>query len=399
MKNKKKSKWYGIWDKSMARYYIRREVITAEGRKKLERYPNNKYKDICTSKEKIDEFLKRVNHRILREEEAKKNWSIKTAFLKTKSFNIDFYNWVFKRTDNKRYSRETVSYVRMHIIEYFEAQGIVDYLQWQSISSQNKLVESFIKKQLSLETMKSIKIALNLFFQFLNEESLGKIDKFKFSFPLLLTERVRKYERKRKETFKHKDKRLSGEDYISDEQIQTILAACSKEYKNIPQAQQPINIHSLIWLSYKYGLRRSECLALSTGNLRNSCLYIEKQVKDTKSLKELKWGKKFRKIPHFYTEGNLDEVHSHIQDIPQLHPDTVTKSWSALMKILNLRFTFHNLRNSFCSNLFRDMQKLEISHSDIQLAMGHSDLRTTMKYLKDFRKFEESIYIPSKKVS
>lgn len=65
------------------------------------------------------------------------------------------------------------------------------------------------------------------------------------------------------------------------------------------------------------------------------------------------------------------------------------------MTKLKLNFTFHNLRNAFCSNALRDTQKLGISPTDIQLALGHLDFRTTMIYLRDYRELnDDEVWTP-----
>ena len=66
------------------------------------------------------------------------------------------------------------------------------------------------------------------------------------------------------------------------------------------------------------------------------------------------------------------------------------------MDSMKLNFTLHNLRNTYISNLFRDMSLLGISLAEISLAAGHKDLRTSQQYLRDFRPLEDGVYKPKK---
>jgi|GEM_PF-4041858 len=393
------SKWGAYWDKSANRFYVRRKKVLSDGKSEYERMPNKKYEAFCTSEQKINEFLERENYRKLREERAKKHWQLKTSFLSSKDTGKDFYDWVYTRTTNERYSRETVSYVKNHVVDYYEEKNKPDYIEWFDLNSQNELVLSLMDKSLSVETIKSIKQALNLFFQFLNEKSSGQIDRFKFTFPLLGSAAVRKYEKLRKENNKHRDKRLSGEDYIDEDTFHRILKFCSKQYSDIRPSCQPNIMIPAIWLSYHYGLRRSESLAVDVECLKYDYLNVHRQIGKKGEFKELKWGHLNRKIPHFYTSANLDEVHAYIESMPSINPDSLTKSWAYIMKEMKLGFTYHNLRNSYCTNLFRDMVKLNISPVEIQMAMGHTDLKTTQKYCRDFRKLAGTTYVPKKKAS
>ncbi|MBT4791440.1 MAG: hypothetical protein HON90_07705 [Halobacteriovoraceae bacterium] len=150
---------------------------------------------------------------------------------------------------------------------------------------------------------------------------------------------------------------------------------------------------------------------LRASDIKNGHLEVTKQRVAVSRTAELKWGLEEKKIPHYYTTGLisssrmkknlmkeycLDDVSNWIETAPNKNPNDITKSWSCLMDSMKLNFTLHNLRNTYISNLFRDMSLLGISLAEISLAAGHKDLRTSQQYLRDFRPLEDGVYKPKK---
>ena len=380
-KSKKDYKWTLSWDSNANRYVVRRGP-------KQERYPAKEYKKFNQDKSKMEEFVNKLNYRLLREEERKKNWKIQTSFLKTTLIGDAFYNYIYENTRNEKYSMGVVSRVRRYFVDYFTGRKMYDYIEWQTLKSQRELVSWLLKKNLSIKTIDAIKQNINQFYQFLHEESDGEIDLYKVTFFSLKKAVRKKHEKERIKKNKHKDRRLSGDDYIDEETFKKIIARCKKGYKNPTHFEawtEPKKILPYIWLSYYYGLRRSETIAVNTGEIKHEYLRIVCQQDTVEKTMPLKHGHDERCIPH-YNINNLKVLKTVLNEIKVIHPSSLTKIWGNLMKDMGLKFTYHNIRNSYCSNLFRDMNKLDISPAHIQLAMGHDDIRTTMKYLRDFRK-------------
>ena len=85
-------------------------------------------------------------------------------------------------------------------------------------------------------------------------------------------------------------------------------------------------------------------------------------------------------------------------------PDTFTDKFSKAIEEINIEkkfeddlgnkivfdFTIHDLRRTFITNAFR----MGINPVDIQLAVGHKYLRTTLAYQTDDRSMDDRTYVP-----
>ena len=94
------------------------------------------------------------------------------------------------------------------------------------------------------------------------------------------------------------------------------------------------------------------------------------------------------------------------------HPDSLTDEWAAFIKKverglkeeaknngknpknISFDYTYHDLRHTWITRAVR-LKGKDLSHMrDVQLAAGHENIETTMRYLKDDREFSEEIYSP-----
>jgi integrase len=390
-KIEKSTKWRKSRDKQLGRFVIRRDVYLKNGQLKQERYPHFEYKKFDKDELKVQEFLNKLNYRILKEEERKKNWEIQTSFLDTSLTGDAFYKYIYENTENEQYSQSVVSRVKKYFVDFFTAKKEYDYIQWQTLKSQRSLVNSLLKRELSIKTIITIRQNINQFYRFLHEESEGEIDLYKVSFPSLKNIIKKKHEVKRKSDNKFKDKRLSGDDYISEEILEKIIKRCKSGFrkKHFPEWAHPLQILPNIWLSYFFGLRRAETISIKVDDIKKDFLNVSRQQKNIKETKSLKHIQEKREVPHYYHDKEeLLKTATIISKVVVMHPSTLTRIWGYLMEDMGYRFTYHNLRNSFCSNLFRDMNKLDISPADIQFSMGHKDIRTSMKYLRNYKKLD-----------
>lgn len=379
--------WVATWDKSVGRFRVRRTVYYTDGTRKLENKPHKEYQKFDKDEDKINEYLHRENYRQAQKELAKKTYKIRTAFIKGKDFNKEFEEWMFNRTRNRIYSKAVASSVRRYLIGYFhDKKKNYDYITWTSLKSQAGFVEFLKAKKLAYKTMITAKNNANMFFQYLSEESDGEIDLLKFTFPSLKRSGVRRYEKERIKKARLTDKRLSGDDYVTKEDFELIFNYC----KNTAPIRDPERYSSIlpyIWVAYHYGLRRSEAMALKQACFKKGYLKITEQLVKTNTYAELKHGADHRKIPHFFTEDNKRAVKGMLKKIEetQMHPTTFTNRFGEVMKALNMTFTIHNLRNTFITNCFFK----EIPSIEIMLAAGHTDLRTTQRYIRDSRNLDD----------
>ncbi|CAM6005997.1 unnamed protein product [Sphagnum balticum] len=153
------------------------------------------------------------------------------------------------------------------------------------------------------------------------------------------------------------------------------------------------DIKPFIDLMYFYGLRRAESLGFaSTDAVRKTYLSVEQQlvavIPDPK-YSPLKNREK-RKTPHWFIDaaGGYKLVLQSLEY--KMHPDTLSDKWDKVMKSLGMDYRLHDLRRTFITRALRTQNP-----RDVQLAVGHSDLRTTMGYAQDDRDMGDEIWKPA----
>lgn len=366
-------------------YSIRRWVLYSDNERRLERLPIEQYRKFRDDKVKLEDLCTRLNYREIQEEQAKKAWKVRSAFVDNKLLYEGFKKYMISRTGDEKYSISCASNVKKWFLEYWYKQKKYDYLHWHQPKSQVEVVDWWLSEHegslISYKTIKTSTQNLNHFFKFLHQESEGEIPELKFTFPTLTLARIKKHEWQRKKDLGAKADRRSGQ-YITDAEFKIILKNSPKELK------------ACIFLSYYFGLRRSECLAVTKDNLRKGYLFLEKQLKSYDGQDPV-YGplksRNARKVPHWH-KHSLEAIMATIEGIELMHPSTLTERWIELMATLKMNFTFHSLRNTFISNSFKDGRNA----GDIQLAAGHADLRTTMGYQRDYREMDDEVWTPKK---
>jgi integrase len=154
-----------------------------------------------------------------------------------------------------------------------------------------------------------------------------------------------------------------------------------EEWKEI-EKKLPARIKSAVCLCYYYGLRRSEALGLQLPDVRKEYLSVERQQLQLGKFAILK-GKKMRRAPHWFI--GPAQTYKLINELVLMSPDTLTEEFAKVEP----RYHLHDLRATFITRALQ-------THSprDIQLAVGHENLVTTMGYTEDHRDFGDDIFIP-----
>jgi integrase len=209
---------------------------------------------------------------------------------------------------------------------------------------------------------------------------------------------------------RHRDSDDIG-NYMSENNFKILLKHLRRGQESSYHCS-PDDISPYVQMCYFYGVRRSESMALTSENLKETHLLIERQAeklkkhKDSYVTKVLK-GRAKRKTPHWMID--VGDAYSILmlykaKSSRVFHPDTFTEKFSKAITEINLEkkfednfgnrliigFTIHDLRRSFITNAFRR----GINPIDIQLAVGHKDLRTTLAYQTDDRSLDDRTYKP-----
>lgn len=405
---KKTSEWR-VTSEGTRGFIIVRYLKFHDGTNTRERFDRNIYSEFKKDEERCQEICRVLNYRHRSKLDALEAWKIKSTFIKDKNNDLHerFENFLIERSGNERHAKRCRAMVQQHFLDYFYYErepALHDYLQWTTLKVQSEYLEYLFKKKvkstrfinqnvpLAVKTIKSILQYVNLFFRFLHQESEGQIPLLKMTFPNATNARFQNHNLNRNKIV---NKKTPSKEYID-----------SQTYKKI-YASAPESIKSAIWLSYHFGLRRSEVLAIKPENLRKSHLKVIEQVVGVDTVRdEKKRGisskartgplksrqEEGRKVPYWYTKP--EQAIKHIEKLKLMHPSGLSGEWIELMKKLKMDFTFHNLRNAFCSNALRDMKKFDISPVSIQLALGHIDIRTTISYLRDYRELDDEKWTP-----
>jgi integrase len=152
--------------------------------------------------------------------------------------------------------------------------------------------------------------------------------------------------------------------FLSQQEYESLLSVCKEPLK------------SIIILASNTGMRKGEILNLkwSQVDLTNRLIMLDSSTKSRKK----------REIPlNDYAYLVLSKTKKHKNEYVFINPESnkpftdLKKSFGTAIKKSGLvDFHFHDLRHSFASNLILN----NVNVATIKELLGHSDLRTTMKY-------------------
>ncbi len=128
-------------------------------------------------------------------------------------------------------------------------------------------------------------------------------------------------------------------------------------------------------ISYYYGLRRSESLAVKLEDIKIKNLRVCQQLVTVEPTYKILKGHEERSVPHWFIKPI--ELYTIVQEIQIIHPDSVTELWGDLMKKLNMSYRFHDLKHRFVTNCWK---LPNVKPRDIQTAAAHKSITTTMRY-------------------
>jgi len=204
--------------------------------------------------------------------------------------------------------------------------------------------------------------------------------------------RLKAYSRSKMRAYRLRWKTKSVGKYIPDHHIKIIL-------ENIDPKIRPY-----VWRQQAYGLRLQESMACLPEDIKGDYLRIHQQlvaIPDGKPQYDILKDREERKVPHWFA-SKKEAYNDFTKTDWLLHPATyshkfaeemerLTEKFSRQLKGEKLDYATHDLRRTFITNCF----KKGIVPDEIRLAVGHSDIRTTMKYAKDHRELDgDATYTP-----
>lgn len=330
-----------------------------------ESYPVEKYKDYSESE--IQTLLIRLNAtRIIEEQRAASRYDFDFSYINKKSIE-GFENSIRNRTDSRDHIVNQMGALNNYTFKFFiRALRVPDPNHW--LRYEDQFSAFLLKQNKSVSYMKMIVQVTNRFLKYLHRANPNEVG-------LTILDPLSKVKIRAINAIESDER----EKYISVNHLQRLV-----------KAMDPIILPSVL-ISYHFGLRVSEVLGLEVDDVYQDCLDVKRQLTHIKPFRKtgpLK-NRKTRSVEFWF--ATAEQVYEWIENLPQIHPDTLSDKFKAEMELLKLPFQFHDLRRTFITNALR-----KYNPRDVQLAVGHSDLRTTMKYAQDDRRLQRKKFKPNK---
>lgn len=352
------------------KWRIRRHIVLPDGKKTSAHLEYKAYSHL-TTEEEIKAYVLRLNHKDQRDEKAKRAIEIKTAFIPI-IYLEEFKERIEAEVPNTKDANYLQRLLHSRCLDVFVNQyRLPDPASWAE--NQTKWAGYLINSGLSAKSIRSIVQISNRFLEFLHQKNPREI-------PYIKLKPISKARFKEIDASRKLDADAHPGLYIKD-----------ADYALIQKASPDILPH--IELMYHYGLRRAESLAVRPGDVREGYLSVERQLRSKGIIAPLK-GRSSRKTPHWMCTPEQTYEWAQAVSIKQLHPDTLYTKWTRLMLELSLPYQLHDLRRTFVTQaLDKRVPK------DVQLAVGHTSIMTTMKYLRDNRELKDRPFQPIRTIN
>ncbi len=354
MKSTNWSRWYLVPEQGKLR--IKRYRTTESGKKTWQRYPAKQYLKLATPE--VESLLRKLNatyevDRRLAEE----RYNFNHAFV-NKLVVEKFTKALRSGAEDAGHVDTTIHRLNRYVFEFFILQcQIPDPSRWHL--KDDAWGEWLLQQKLSARTLKKVVSIANRFNRFLVE----KVD------PNMETPRV--LDPIGKVTLsKLAAKENSGTKYIGVWVFEQIISKAKTD--------DPDVIPNIL-LCYNFGLRISETLGITRDKFLRGALVIDEQgdklVNNVVTRRPVKT-KDSRRVPYWNMPAK--DAWELVKQIKPMHPDSLIKRVNAVMGAFN--HTSHDLRRTFITNALR-----KYHWKDVQLAVGHKDVRTLMGYNQDDR--------------
>lgn len=342
---------------------------------KRPRYPMVKYSHLTTQAE-IEALVIRLNHED--DQRAQEKIKIKTAFIHPELLET-FRSILMAEIPSQKDARYLYNTVfHLYFLKFFVTTlNLPDPRQWSKHQEQwglalmSKSDHSVFDQPAASKTIRACIQVGNRFLDFLHTKHPEEYGPIKLK-PISKAA-LKEYEAKRT---------MFDEDigqYVRDEDWAIIEPA-------LPEAWG-----CYIRLMYSYGLRRSESLGFTTTDaIKHGHLLVSTQLESLKAGEKPVKDLDKRNTPHWFATPQqcFDLVQKSMEH--KMHPDTLSQRWVEFRDKLKMTYDLHDFRRTFITKALR-LQNAR----DVQLAVGHADLRTTMGYAQDDRTLNGETWKPA----
>jgi integrase len=351
----------------------KRWVIRRWNGKRYERLPVGKYKRIREDHAALSEFVTRLNASA--EAKARKSVEIKHAFI-SPALLERYQLHLTAQIPSAQGARQEYSYLYRYFLLFFigklNLQNPLDWYRAHKIEWASYLLSK--ECPASAKSKRDIVIAANRFIEWLHEERPEEVPPL--TFKPLTKARYEELEAQRELDGKKKETK-----YIPPAHWQKIDEALTAD------------IAPHVRLLYHYGLRRNEGLGLKPGDVRNNYLLVERQQPRLSVYTPVK-GRLKRKVPHWFCKAA--EAYGWIDKAEHMHPRTLSSRFEEVIRELQKKgkfkahYTLHDLRHTFVTRALREQAPVDVQH-----AVGHKNILTTMGYQHDDRQLGDAPFKPA----
>lgn len=341
---------------------------------KQERYPRKLYKGL--SEKEIDRLILRINLPLKKEAEFEKVEFNSAFYSKDELFDICLKFAVKSRYREYR-AKHLASLLAKYFFPFFLANNCRDKDDFKKaeMSWIDHLVE---KHELSVVSIKHIIEVSNNFLQFHAEKN--GIERHQFSKKNIPIQRIKA------KRFNRVNKRR----FVEEDEFQKLLKVAHRGI--VPHLK----------LAYYYGLRLGETICFQADQIFEDHIRITKAVNHM-GKEDIPKDAEIREIPHVYMKNHeCYELAKHKVSVERTSLSKLTADAVGILLQageISTPFDFHSLRGSYCTRLCSQASKFDLEINDIRELMGHSDLKTTMRYVYKRKKFSGKRYRPDEEAA
>lgn len=355
------SKW--VYSKHSANQYIIRRYKTENHKRIWETKKKSEYSHLL--QDQIQSYVDKLNfHYFEKQKLLLARYNFNSVYV-NKSLLKEFRNYLETKANNKEHIQKLLSILNLYTFEFFLIKkNINDPNNWKRYDYE--FGQFLLELKLSSDYILRIIQLTNRYINFLH-------NKFPEHIRLTKLECISNAVLSRRDALLKPNRKK----YINEE-----------DFKYIVENVDP-KIINQIKLAYYFGLRRAEVLGLKIDDVYQDALFIERQLVSLNPTPKYDLLKTIenRQVPYWFCSAK--ETYNLIKNLKIIHPDSLSWQFKCEMERLNLPFQLHDLRRTFITNALR-----KYHYRDVQLAAGHSQIKTTELYAQDDRMILRKKYIP-----
>lgn len=351
------------------------------GDRKSKRVPRRKYKHVGKSREALQALVDRLNYGL--DIKAKREQEVKSAFI-SETVIVSFRDALQTEIPNQkdfRYLYNTC--FKSYFFNWFAEQS-ADPRDWVKIQSvwaaalmgkSKRPQDNLFETKKSVKTLKAVVQVANRFMKHLHVQMPLEYPSIKFI----------PFSKGALKTYAAELLLANGDPAVGQ-------FVTSEDWAVI-EGGLPTSLNCFINLMYHYGLRRGEALGFeSTEDVGTRSLKVRQQLKANPfegPVYTILKDKEVRETPHWFATPK--QAYGWIQDSfdKKVHPDHLASMWDEYIGSLDMTYKLHDFRRTFITRALRAQPA-----RDVQLAVGHQDLRTTLGYAQDDRELEDKPWKP-----